>query len=895
MRSIATIALSLFFGLGFSQSPTYSRITLDPTVTVPAGDAVCLDIAPIGGYSLVLSNAGNIARDTGFESQYYLVSPRGEAERIPLEKVGEMARPIAGLSYLQDQAKISPRGSAAVVRGRYSDSNYYFYRREGKQIQRIPGPLNWITGFQAVVGFISETAVLLAREAGPATSDPNNPPTWAELVKYDCLTGLVTPVELPGSSSYFDYRSLLGGRKIVYSSTEDNRLHLYDIKTGVDTPTPIESFGPNQKFDQTGTYLYRTRNESDGVVLERVVLATGKVESLFKQEGFGAETLILEAAFGDKALFMTSGGIDDRDPKVIGWDAYQFDVSTGQLALVSVKPDGTASNNLPPYTGTNFFTPDGSAVVYQAGFESQIPPPPGPVPGEWLYAFRHSYRQSVGQPRELVVQTIGGGGANYRTGVSSRNGTAVIYAASDAGNTTFDRLVVRDSSARVNGRVVPTANPNRKTPLDVSDDGRFAVYRATTSTGVNDGIHLFVQDAQTGLTKWVTNAFTNGAISHQGKVDQDGKLYFTAFATDRYPGLTGNWLFRYDIQTETLTPLKETGISFYGEMEVGGGRVAYIDGPNGAPVVVVVDGVTGEERMRTAAPTGFEPTLMSLTTDRKTIALSTRTSTLLYDIPTGSLRQTVPTSGKLTPSGEWVTGYSEVCYVPTGAVFSHSPETAALGAPVGPLALWSYLGGGNPIAPNNDRGMDLLRYRISIPTSPVLYTTLFTTEGGNFSIFTKMSVAGLQKAESWVEARIDGGDWQRLTMDQIGYRISLPRPARATAVEVRGRDALGRTSEIQSFAFESDTVAPLVEGVTATVSGTEVTVGFTMNEAGSSQVRYGVDTLTDRKVFEKRAAGARQIKLSGLKPNTTYKYRVEVSDRAGNIGRSEELTFTTGS
>ncbi|RYG39633.1 hypothetical protein EON81_00080 [bacterium] len=890
MRTIATAALSLLFALGFSQAPTFSRITLDPTITVPSGDVFCLDIAPIGGYSLVLSNAGNLSRDSAFGTQYYLVNPEGDAERIPFEKVGAMSRQIKDAYTYLESSRISPRGSAAIIRA--SDGQYYFYKREGKTFKKIPG-------IQGAIGFISETRAIVRRRAGPISNGGTDLAGWTETLWYDAEQGTLTPLNLPTSAPVVSLDRLLGGgRKLAYFSETDQRYHLFDVFSKADVSTQIPQLTTRAIFDDTGTYLYRINTEGSDAVLDRISLATGNVETLHRYVGTPA--IYVDAAYGDKVLLLTPHELDSAEVE-LGWDVYQYDVETEQTALVSRKPDGNPSNNLLNSLDQTRYTPDGNEILYRTetntiyAYENRPP-----LPGEWRYAFRYPYRHAVGQPRQLVARAATGGGANARALVVSRNQSAVLYAAANPGIEGWARLIVRDSSARLEGRVVSNSDPYAQTPCDVSDDGRFTVYNGYSQTGGSDeGYHLFVNDSQTGLTRRVTGEFTNGIRTIKGKVDQEGNMFFIANTTGRYAGLSGFWLFRYDMVSGTLTPLRSIGEGpLNPDLVVGGGRVAHMVGTTASPTVAVTDGFSGQERFRVAVPTTVNPASMTLTTDRKTLALSDGGQTMLYDIPSGALRKTFPLGGFLLPSGQWILAYEKVMNVASGAIYPYNAQTVGLGAPVGPITMAGEVNGGSfnssPFGVNNDRGADYWRYRISIPASPVLYDTSLELYQGYVEIRTKYLPAGLEAAETWIEARINGGDWEKITLIENANFARIPSRNGPFVVDLRVRDALGRTSEIQSRSLVGDRVNPLVSGVTATVSGTEATIRYTKNEAGTSQVRFGTASLSSKVDGGYKAAGEVEIKLTGLTPNTTYKYIVDAGDSVGNIGRSEQLTFTTG-
>ncbi|RYG47972.1 hypothetical protein EON79_05850, partial [bacterium] len=790
VRIFAVFALASVFASVHAQAPTFSRITMDPTQTGPTGDLLAIDSARIGGYSLVLSNAINLSRDSSIGSQYYLVSPEGVAERIPLEKVGALARsagdPTSGQIGL---SRISPRGSGAIVRT--SDSLYYYYQREGKRFTKLP-PIS------DVIGFVTETKALVSRRAGVSTSSSTDLPGWSEVFEVDTATGQVTPYAIPFAAVYVN-RSLVANRWLYYSDGE-GRFHYFDVYTKTDTTlAPFEqSAAESAVLDQTGHWMYRLDADVNALALSRTDVRTGVKTVIHRFDN--PNGLYVDAAYGDRVTFLTSAPIDPGEVEgAPGFDAYEFDVATGVLSLLSRKSDGTPANNVAPFIGMTYYTQDGSELVYQKAYPIYMGGIPTP-PGEWRLAFKQSIRQSVGGAPKGIATTVGGGGNNARVSVTSRNSTAVLYGAANPGIEGWARLVVRDSSARTTGRVVSTSDPYAHSPNDVSDDGRFAVYLGyVDSTGNDRGYHLFVHDSQTDTRRRVTAPFALGVGSRaQGKVDQEGHMWFIADTTDNYTGLSGNWLFRCDMATGTLTPVREVGaVPTIAVYAVGGGRVAHAAGSVATPFVAVTDGFTGQERLRVPAVGSVDADSVVLTTDRKTLGVPAQDGITLYDIPTGTARKTVSPGGKLTPSGEWVVNYSQAVYVPTGAVLNHSPRTAALGAPIGPLIIYGERSGprfpGSGSIPENDRGSDIARYRVPVATSPVLYGAQASAYRDQLRINAFVLPAGLETAETWIEARVNGGEWERLTFGLFDRAI-LPSRNGAITLELRGRDALGRTS-----------------------------------------------------------------------------------------------------
>lgn len=78
-----------------------------------------------------------------------------------------------------------------------------------------------------------------------------------------------------------------------------------------------------------------------------------------------------------------------------------------------------------------------------------------------------------------------------------------------------------------------------------------------------------------------------------------------------------------------------------------------------------------------------------------------------------------------------------------------------------------------------------------------------------------------------------------------------------------------------------------------------VKVVWDTSENAISVIQYGVDSIEENSLVSaaalNRATQTHEMILDNLSSNQTYKYKVLAIDAAGNIGESEELTFTNGS
>jgi phosphodiesterase/alkaline phosphatase D-like protein len=114
--------------------------------------------------------------------------------------------------------------------------------------------------------------------------------------------------------------------------------------------------------------------------------------------------------------------------------------------------------------------------------------------------------------------------------------------------------------------------------------------------------------------------------------------------------------------------------------------------------------------------------------------------------------------------------------------------------------------------------------------------------------------------------------------------------------KVKSRDASGLWSESGDFTFITiDVTAPTISGLVATdISATTANIIWTTNEAATSLVEYGTTASYGSTTNEDTARErSHSVRLTGLKPRTTYHYRVKSKDASGLWAESGDATFTT--
>ncbi|HKQ60504.1 MAG TPA: Ig-like domain-containing protein [Candidatus Polarisedimenticolaceae bacterium] len=127
------------------------------------------------------------------------------------------------------------------------------------------------------------------------------------------------------------------------------------------------------------------------------------------------------------------------------------------------------------------------------------------------------------------------------------------------------------------------------------------------------------------------------------------------------------------------------------------------------------------------------------------------------------------------------------------------------------------------------------------------------------------------------------------------YRIQVV--GGASGVRDLANLALGTTFTQATGFLTVDTTAPTISAVAASgVNGTSATIGWTTNEAATSQVffRRNGETVYQQTALDTNNVTTHSVALTGLYPSTTYQYHVTSVDPAGNAATSTpDQTLTT--
>ncbi len=127
------------------------------------------------------------------------------------------------------------------------------------------------------------------------------------------------------------------------------------------------------------------------------------------------------------------------------------------------------------------------------------------------------------------------------------------------------------------------------------------------------------------------------------------------------------------------------------------------------------------------------------------------------------------------------------------------------------------------------------------------------------------------------------------------YRIEA-RGGSVGVHDLAGHPMEATYTQSAGFLTVPDTTAPTISDVAAsTVGSTTATIGWTTDEASSSQVLYRKLGQTDyqQTAVDESLVTLHSVSLQGLAPNTSYEFQVRSVDGAGNAASNSGQTFAT--
>jgi Bacterial Ig domain len=179
-------------------------------------------------------------------------------------------------------------------------------------------------------------------------------------------------------------------------------------------------------------------------------------------------------------------------------------------------------------------------------------------------------------------------------------------------------------------------------------------------------------------------------------------------------------------------------------------------------------------------------------------------------------------------------------------------------------------------------------------TSPASGATVTGTVTVSASASDNIGVAGVQ-------LKIDGAN--------LGVEITTPPYAStwtsatigdgAHVLTAVARDAAGnvKTSADVTVTVANgarDTTGPVISQLTASTTSTSMTIGWTTNEPGDTQVEYGQrTTYGGLTTLDTRLVTSHSQVITGLARHTWYHFRIRSRDAAGNLTLSSDFKFRT--
>lgn len=113
---------------------------------------------------------------------------------------------------------------------------------------------------------------------------------------------------------------------------------------------------------------------------------------------------------------------------------------------------------------------------------------------------------------------------------------------------------------------------------------------------------------------------------------------------------------------------------------------------------------------------------------------------------------------------------------------------------------------------------------------------------------------------------------------------------------IQSMDASGVEDQTSNFAFATlamDEEAPQPSQVEASAGVSNAIIAWRTNESATGEIEYGEDTAYGSFAKSGEAQMEHNVLLADLKPETTYHYRIKVTDLDGNVTVSSDFTFET--
>ncbi len=108
------------------------------------------------------------------------------------------------------------------------------------------------------------------------------------------------------------------------------------------------------------------------------------------------------------------------------------------------------------------------------------------------------------------------------------------------------------------------------------------------------------------------------------------------------------------------------------------------------------------------------------------------------------------------------------------------------------------------------------------------------------------------------------------------------------------RDTLNNYATSSTLVVTVDNTSPILSAIASSTGNTSATITWTTNEAGDSQINYGLSSsYSASTTLDTADVTSHTVTLSGLTASTLYHFRVRSRDAANNLQMSSDQTFTT--
>ncbi len=136
-------------------------------------------------------------------------------------------------------------------------------------------------------------------------------------------------------------------------------------------------------------------------------------------------------------------------------------------------------------------------------------------------------------------------------------------------------------------------------------------------------------------------------------------------------------------------------------------------------------------------------------------------------------------------------------------------------------------------------------------------------------------------------------DWRYLS--KSGIVVSQDTKAAFVLEAYAEPDGTAWFDDVELRPLLADMTPPSISAITVSnITGTSATISWRTDEPADRQVEYGVTAAYGSETArDGTLATTHQVNLSGLKPATTYHFRVKSRDAAGNLAVSVDQTFAT--